>query len=179
MIEKYIAIPVDELVKANWNYKEEDEDLLAKLMENIKRNGQIENIIVRELETGFYEVVNGNHRYDALCSLGAEKAVCYNLGKISDAQARRIAVETNETRFDTDSVKLAEVLKEISEEFDLSELAETMPFDEDEIQHHINLLDFDWDSFNTGDKDDIEDGEELEINLVKCPHCNKEFELKK
>ena len=182
MIEKYISIPVEKLVKANWNYKEDDEALLAKLVENIKRNGQIENIIVRELDTGFYEVVNGNHRYDALCVIGAKEVVCFNLGKISDAQARRIAVETNETRFGTDNVRLAEVLKEINDEFGLSELAKTMPFDEEEIQHHINLLDFDWEQYEGGDAgdgtgDNAED-DAKSIEEIVCPHCQHVVRLR-
>ena len=62
----FIEIPTDKLVKADWNYKTEDQEKQEKLKENIKRNGQIENIIIRELETGFFEVVNGNHRLSVL-----------------------------------------------------------------------------------------------------------------
>ena len=53
----YIDISIDKLIKADWNYKTEDTAKQEKLKENIKRNGQIENIIIRELDTGFFEVV--------------------------------------------------------------------------------------------------------------------------
>ena len=76
----WLEIDINELVKADWNYKTDDEFKLKKLQENIKRNGQIENIIIRELDTGFFEIVNGNHRYEALLSLKQEKVMCYNLG---------------------------------------------------------------------------------------------------
>jgi ParB-like chromosome segregation protein Spo0J len=62
----FVDIPLDLLVPADWNYKTDDEYRQEKLKNNIKRNGQVENIIVRLLSTGFYEIVNGNHRYQAL-----------------------------------------------------------------------------------------------------------------
>ena len=62
-------IEISKLIKADWNYKEENTTLTKKLTENIKRNGQIESIMIRELDTGFYEVVNGNHRIDVMRAL--------------------------------------------------------------------------------------------------------------
>jgi len=150
----FIEIPTDKLVKANWNYKTEDPNKQEKLKENIKRNGQIENIIIRELETGFYEVVNGNHRLSVLKALNIEKAYSYNLGKISQAQAIRIAIETNETKFDTDSIALAERVKELTEEFDLKDLINTLPYSEIEIDNFSKLTDFDWEQYETEDLSD-------------------------
>lgn len=150
----FIEIPIDKLVKADWNYKTEDPNKQEKLKENIKRNGQIENIIIRELETGFYEVVNGNHRLSVLKALNIEKAYSYNLGKISQAQAIRIAIETNETKFDTDSIALAERVKELTEEFDLKDLINTLPYSETEIDNFSKLTDFDWNMYETEDLSD-------------------------
>ena len=150
----FIEIPIDKLVKADWNYKTEDPNKQEKLKENIKRNGQIENIIIRELETGFYEVVNGNHRLSVLKALNIEKAYSYNLGKISQAQAIRIAIETNETKFDTDSIALAERVKELTEEFDLKDLINTLPYSETEIDNFSKLTDFDWEQYETEDLSD-------------------------
>lgn len=150
----FIEIPIVKLVKADWNYKTEDLNKQEKLKENIKRNGQIENIIVRELETGFFEVVNGNHRLSVLKALNIEKAYSYNLGKISQAQAIRIAIETNETKFDTDSIALAERVKELTEEFDLKDLVNTLPYSEIEIDNFSKLTDFDWEQYETDDLSD-------------------------
>lgn len=135
------------LVKANWNYKVENADLSRKLVSNMKRNGQIENLLVRPLETGFYEVVNGNHRLDAMEELGIKKVMVFDLGNITDAQARRIAVETNETKFLADTALLADVIGEILEEFPVEDLTETMPYTKQEIEDYSKLLDFDWDDF--------------------------------
>ena len=70
--KNFKLIDISKCVKASWNYKEDNQELLDKLIENIKRIGQVENIQVRLLETGFYEVINGNHRLDALIALEAD-----------------------------------------------------------------------------------------------------------
>lgn len=125
--KRFVTLSLDKLVKADWNYKQDDAETLEKLVANLKRNGQVENIIVRELDTGFYEIVNGNHRFDALKIVGAKEAVAYNLGKISLAAAKRLAVETNETKFASNTNLLDELLRELSESFDPDDLMATVP----------------------------------------------------
>lgn len=141
MNKGFCEIPIDKLVKAGWNYKENNNELAEKLANNIKRNGQIENIIVRELDTGFYEVVNGNHRLDVLKKLGFETIYSFNLGDISEAQAKRIAVETNETKFSSNNESLSALVKELSIEFDDIDL--TMPFSEEEMNEMLADVDMD------------------------------------
>ena len=141
----FIEVPIDKLVKADWNYKTEDNKKQEKLKENIKRNGQIENILIRELDTGYYEVVNGNHRLSVLKELKFKKVYTYNLGKINQSQAIRIAIETNETKFETDTIELAERIKEISNEFDDLDL--TLPYTEQELENFRTLSDFNWEDF--------------------------------
>lgn len=155
----WVELQVQSLVKANWNYKTDSEEVKEKLRENIKRNGLIENLIVRELDTGFFEVVNGNHRFDVIKELGSESVMCFNLGVVSQAQAMRIAIETNETKFAPDNLKLAESLKEIGLEFSLDDLEKTMPFSKEELENFDKLLNFDFDSMknepeNTGSNQD-------------------------
>jgi ParB-like chromosome segregation protein Spo0J len=145
-------------VKADWNYKTDNAELSAKLRENIKRNGQLENLVVRELPTHSFEIINGNHRFDVLKELAQmaknesgngyfDDVLVYNLGAIGTAAAQRIAIELNETRFESDSLKLAARLKEISEEFSVAELALTMPYSEAELERAKLLTEFDFDDY--------------------------------
>lgn len=142
---KFKKIQVVDLRSASWNYKNNDPDTLELLKNNLKRNGQIENIIVRELKNGQYEVINGNHRLQALQELGIEDVVVCDLGKIKLPEAKRIAIETNETKFQTDELKLGGILKELSTEFDLVDLLGTLPFDEAELSRYAKLTDFSFD----------------------------------
>ncbi len=150
--DNWVQIPLDKLVKAEWNYKEEDEFLSERLKENIKRNGQIENIIIRELDTGYYEVVNGNHRYDVMKDLGHKEIIAYNLGKINEESAIRKAIETNETKFTVNQITYSKLLKQLNEMYPIEDLAKTIPISEEEIKKHIDSLNFDWDQFKEKDE---------------------------
>lgn len=175
----FAIIPIEMLVEADWNYKKDDEDKAGKLKANLQRNGQIENLIVRRLDTGAYEVVNGNHRLKVMIDLGFQKAICYDLGVISANEAKRKAIETNETKFSTDNLKLAEIFQDLIGEFSIDDLSSTMPFSSDDIDDFSSLLNFDWDQYAKGEDDDDEekDGTDGQKEDVTCPHCGQVFTL--
>jgi len=155
--DRFVSLSTDKMVKAKWNYKHQDEFLKRKLINNIKKNGQIENIIVRELDDGMYEVVNGNHRLDVLNEIDEKDVFVYNLGKIQDTLAYRIAIETNETKFDSDLKKLSAVVDDIVKSFDKSDLIETLPYTEDQLDDIISMALSDDTFDNNSDGETIED----------------------
>ena len=164
----YSLVETSKLIKADWNYKTDDEKKLKDLIENFKRNGQVENIIIRELAKNKYEVVNGNHRLDALKALGIEMAVVYNKGKINKAEAVRLAIETNETKFPNDNIKLAEAITELSEKYPIEDLVKTMPYSNAELNNLLNIVNFDWEDFNTHKvEDDNEFNKTIKIKVNK------------
>lgn len=142
MNNKWCDIEVSKLIEADWNYKTDDSALnehkMSKLENNIKKNGIIENIIVRELSNNKFEVVNGNHRLKILVKLNIKVVKCYNLGKVSLNEAKRIAIETNETKFEANPIRLAEIFDDILGEFD--DLTETTFFDESDIERFTNIV---------------------------------------
>lgn len=163
VLKNYHDIEVTSLIAADWNYKEDDAELQKSLEANIKANGQIENIIVRQVKGGVWEVVNGNHRLQAFRNLGYETAICYDLGPVSLEAAKLVAVETNETRFMSDKLKLAQRIAELTGKFSSKELSVTMPFSEQEIDNTKQILNFDW-----TDKS----------KRVRCPKCREQFKAK-
>lgn len=168
MKKGFIDIEVSKLVKADWNYKEENEQQTENLLNNFKRNGQIENILIRELDTGYFEVVNGNHRLDVMKILKTKKAHAYNCGKIGLAEAQRLAIETNETKFESDSIKMAELISTLTKEFPAEELAKTMPYSEEQIQKMTELTKFDWSQYDSDE----------EIDTFGDTEFDKEIKLK-
>lgn len=136
----YKFIPIDLLVPADWNYKSDDEFMSQQLLNNIKRNGQIVTCQVRRLNTGFYEVVDGNHRLIALKQLGYEYVIVYDHGEISISQAQRLAIETNETKFNADPTKLASLFKDLALDFPEIDLLETLPFTQDQFTEILNTI---------------------------------------
>ena len=168
IIKNFKTIGIENLVKASWNYKKEDDYKKDRLKANIKKNGQIENILVRLLDTGFYEVVNGNHRYDALKELGTAKVVVYDLGKITESQAVRIAIETNETKFDSDEIVMSKLIIDLEKDFGKDDLLETLPYTEDELNDILDLGNFNWEDF---DKEPAEyDENDLKTIKVVVPN---------
>lgn len=164
-IKKFKTLKIDQLVKADWNYKENNDELKEKLKENIKRNGQVENIIVRLLDTGFYEVVNGNHRYEAMKELEFENIIVCDISPCSLNQAKRLAIETNETKFNTDNIKLAEIFKEISSEFSIEDLEKTNPYTSEQISDFSKLLNFDWEQYNNNEDQEFDNNFSIKIEF--------------
>tara|TARA_R110000822_G_scaffold271253_1_gene394031 strand:+ start:435 stop:1049 length:615 start_codon:yes stop_codon:yes gene_type:complete len=149
------------LSKAEWNYKLDNTFLSNQLASNIKENGQIESIVVREIKGGF-EIVNGNHRLDAFKANEFKDVQCYNLGKIDVIKAKRIAIELNETRFESDETILGNIISDLVENFTLPVLAKTLPYVEQEIAALAEQGDFDWDEI-----DKLTRGEKNQNNKIE------------
>lgn len=145
------ATPVKALRLADWNYKVEDEEMTEKLIANLKRNGQVESILVRDLPDKTFEVVNGNHRLVAFQRLGVKDVMCFHLGDYDVKDAQRLAIEVNETGFDASYPALAKLISDIAGGADASsdiiaDLEETMPFHHDQLTDFIKLADVNWDT---------------------------------
>lgn len=138
-LNRYEIIPLNEIQLAPWNYKIDDADRATKLAENIRRNGQVVNINIRPLGNDKYECIDGNHRIPALKMAGYETAICYNHGDISMQDAQRLAIELNETRFETDRVALANILSDLSTTYDLKDLESTLPYTAIELEDFFQL----------------------------------------
>ncbi len=168
---------VKDLIFADWNYKKDEPDKLEKLKSNLQRNGQVETIIIRDLKNGKFEVVNGNHRLKAFQDLGWETVQVCNLGVISLSQAKRIAVETNETRFDSDQEALGKLLEEISIDFSVEDLELTMPFSETEMQQLMDIKNIDLPEIDLDLDDSNLKQRQFKTQLVTCPHCEGKFNI--
>ena len=163
---KWQEIELSKLVGAPWNYKKDFEYLEEKLINNIKKNGIIENIIVREIEGDKFEVVNGNHRLKACVKIGLKKIMCCNLGNIKLRVAKRIAIETNETKFPNDKSKLGDILSDLLDGFGLDDIVATTPWSRDEIE---KLAKVDIDDITASDSDDIPPSSFEVENVIKIP----------
>lgn len=136
----FIFVNRDQLIKAPWNYKKDNKKKARALKNNIKQNGQVENIIVRELKDKKYEIVNGNHRYDTFKDLDFKQVFVFNMGKVPLLAAKRLAIETNETKFEADEENLAQTINELIAEFSLDNLELTMPFTDSEFANFSTKL---------------------------------------
>lgn len=62
----WVDFDIRNTVKADWNYKTDDEKIQKKLIFNLLEDGNIVNVLLRVNEEDFVEVLDGNHRRDAI-----------------------------------------------------------------------------------------------------------------
>lgn len=164
----WIDVPVTKLLLAEWNYKSNDEELAGKLRVGMERNGQIETLLIREVDGGLYEVINGNHRLPVMLELGMELAHRYCVGQISTDAAVRLAVELNETRFAVDPLILATRLDELEAAFGRDDLLATLPFADFQLDAYAGMLkDVEW--HDPVEKEQPPAGDD---GTMTCPTCD-------
>lgn len=157
-----IVVPINKIKLNNYNPKKdymdtkEGEKMYDQIKKSIKINGQIGAILVRELDNGNYEIVNGQHRFLVAQELKAKEIEIKNLGKISRENAIKKAIMTNETRIPVDQLELAELLKDLAKNESLQKLADELPYSFDQIKEKIDLLSFNWVKPDKEEKNDIE-----------------------
>lgn len=157
IIENNLIVDINKVVPNDYNPKLNYEDIpefqaqYEKIKESLRYHGQIDPVLIREIENGLYEIINGFHRWKAMKELKFEKVEIKNLGKISRQEAIKKALSTEEPRIPLDVIETAKLLKEIKE----SEAGlEGLPYLEQEIKEKIELLEFDWNTFEN--EEDIE-----------------------
>ena len=126
---KVIEIPVSELREAPWNPNVMDPGMTEHLRESISQFGLVENLVVRPMKDGTYQVLSGNQRFKAIKDLGYEKAPCVVV-ELDDARAMLLAQALNQIQGEDDPGLRAElmrnVLSELTEEEVLIVLPETV-----------------------------------------------------
>jgi len=168
-LDRMVEIPVDRLRKAPWNYKDDDEFKASQLAANLQRNGQLLNLIVRHTPDGLFEVIDGNHRLDAVLLNKWASVICYDLGEISERQAKRIAIEINETRFPTNLIGIAKVIEDLKAEFSLEDMLSTFPYKREELEAFGEMVRFDWNSPEhrfPNETKDMPDGVQVKLDFL-------------
>lgn len=171
-----ISVLVKNLRKAKWNYKTEGSDeTIEKLIQSATYQKSIGIPAVRELGKGVYEVIDGNHRLDAIIKLGKEEIQVENFGKISKGEAVLIAKQRNTIWFEDDTVKFAELFKsDILKEFSIDQLEEMLPINREELLSYNDILSFDWNQFSANNDNNEQETEE---KIIKITVSDQVFKL--
>ena len=144
-MNKVETMNIDNLVKAGWNYKTDGtEEQINKLIKSIKYDNSAGVIAVRKLNDK-YEVIDGNHRLEALQRMGWQQIQVENFGDISKAKAIIIARRRNHVWFDDDLKAFSDLIKnDVLPEIDTDTLKDILPDTPDEIDNLVNFGNFDW-----------------------------------
>lgn len=149
-----------------WNPNRESDEVFAKVKRSLEVNGVVEPPQVRTLPNGALEIVNGEHRWRASVELGMTELPVINLGAISDEQAKRLTIITNELRGAPEPVLLAALIKDLNSSATLADLAVDLPMSEMELDSLIkSTTPFNWEEVEAKLPDEIQKVDTRPANL--------------
>tara|TARA_B100001964_G_C14063707_1_gene522592 strand:- start:50 stop:685 length:636 start_codon:yes stop_codon:yes gene_type:complete len=154
-MKELITLPIKKLKKAEWNYKTDgSEDQIIKLMNSIEYDNSAGVLAVRKVKDKF-EVIDGNHRLEALKRLGWSEVQVENFGDLPKSKAIILSRRRNHIWFDDNLLDLATLLKEdVIPETSMDELKKILP-DFEDIENLLNFNEFDWEAPIQKTKDDV------------------------
>jgi len=126
-----------------WNPNRMDDFMYQKELESIKRFGFAVPIVVRSTGTGL-EIIDGEHRWRAAQELGLDQVPIWDLGLISDIDAKQLTIVLNETRGAADRDKLSALIQDLLISEPTPSLQAVLPFSEEAFAELANLPAFDW-----------------------------------
>jgi ParB family chromosome partitioning protein len=141
-----------------------------RIKKSVEEHGQIDPIIVRELETGQFEIIDGYHRWNAMKDLGYDKCEIKNLGKLdlNDAISKTLSLE--KTSIVIDPLMESELIKRYIES---QGAVGKLPYTDLEISEKMAMLSFDWENYQGRPETGAPEGEEPVE--VECPQCHHRF----
>lgn len=162
---KIIKVPIDKVEPNDYNPKEKNTKEYKNVVESIRRNGLKQPIFVREVDNNEkYVVVDGEQRLTAANELGYTEIYVYNLGKISEEEAKALTIWF-EVQVPFSEVELAPIVVE------LNKLDITLPYTDEEIVTFEKMTQFDFDTaYNEeGPQNDELDDEMKTLNIKMTP----------
>lgn len=136
-----MRVPIGRLRPAPWNYKRAGTAReKSALRESIRRDRSAGVLLVRELDDDALEVVDGNHRLEALLELGWAEVDVESLGRVDQATAVFASRRRNLQWFDDDLEALGLLIQEeIAPTISRDELELILPGGADEFTHLVEL----------------------------------------
>lgn len=136
---KVLKVQIDNVEPNDYNPKEKDTPEYRNVVRSIQLNGLKQPIFVREVDgNDNFVIVDGEQRWTAAKELGYKEIYVYNLGKISEEEAKSLTIWF-EVQVPFSEYELAPIVME------LNDLQMELPYNELEIDGFRNLASFDFD----------------------------------
>ena len=137
---KILKVQIDKVEPNDYNPKEKDTPEYKNVVKSIQLNGLKQPIFVREVDgNDNFVIVDGEQRWTAAKELGYKEIYIYNLGKISEEEAKSLTIWL-EVQVPFSEAELAPIVME------LNDLDIELPYNDLEIDGFRNLASFDFDS---------------------------------
>jgi hypothetical protein len=140
-----LRVPLKNLEPHPLNPNVMSDELKGKLRANLRASGRYPPLIVRPLNSGRFQILDGHQRADVLQDLGEESAWCYPW-PASDEEALLLVATLNRLEGEDMPGRRAALIAELQSHGTLAELARLLPEDETELEATLQLLDLDVDA---------------------------------
>ncbi len=137
-----VEIAVAHIHPAPWNPNRMSVGMKRKLAACLRREGIVQPLVVRPHPSGsgVYELIGGHQRFEVLRDdLGAKSAPCVVV-HLDDRRAKALAINLNGMTGQMVPSMLARVIHDLTEETPVSDLAQVLPFTDEEIEDFLKTL---------------------------------------
>jgi len=140
MTNEIQSIAIDRFVPHPDNPNRMSRTNFAKLLGNIQRTGRYEPLVVRPCpdRAGYFQIINGHHRWQALAKLGYKTAEAV-VWDIDDAQVNILLATLNRLGGTDILAKKLALLKKLSDQMPIKDLAKLLPQTAKQIERLTNL----------------------------------------
>lgn len=153
--ENIIKLKIKDICFNDWNPKDNDR-AYNRVKKSVAVNGMMMPVFVRETENGF-ELVDGNQRVRAAKELGYSEIYAYNLGKITDEEAKQLVLYM-QVQVPFDSILLAPLAVK------LESVGMELPFSEKEMAKFRDLEAFDMETAFQDEETPLENVEKPDLD---------------
>jgi len=165
-ILKYKELPVSKIVIGH------NVLLTSPLLEHYLKNmlqiyGQFSVVPVRVNEKGQYESISGGIIIKCLKDIGYKSAMCFDMGRLTLAEAKLASLEINLLCFDDDHIQISRLLNELVPAYPLETLYQKIPISQRKIDKLLELTTYDWETPTVEEKKRKELREAMKITKIK------------
>ncbi len=112
-IEFVDLIPLESIVPDPDSLRKElDQEHIQDLIEsfNLLPMGPLDPLVVKPIKNGLYQIISGNHRYQALLEGGWKDAPCHVIEPLNDAEEFLMKLHANSKRKNLNDLEMCEAL---------------------------------------------------------------------
>lgn len=172
--KQLLIVPISQVRPNTWNPKDKNTKEFEIVKKSLETNGLRLPVVVRENKDGdsLYEIIDGEQRWTGWGALGNDTVLIYNEGKVSDKKAKELTI-WYEQKVPFNEVRLAELVADMVVNYENIEL----PFSESQIQDMVELVKFDWDSYDVNKDNNPEQKEDEEFRTLSVTCTKEQYEV--
>lgn len=128
----------NDLRSNSWNPNSMTAFMYAKALESIQTHGFVNPVIARRVN-GHLEIVDGEHRWRVAIDLGLPQIPVFDLGEVSDTEAKKLTILLNELRGQALPEQMGDLLKDLMSETSVEDLLRELPYTEEMFRGFTDL----------------------------------------